>query len=57
LYKRRRKPDTMEIQQMKALAKEEKLRRQVWQAKNVPKTFYAYYIQLYKYTQPVTINY
>ncbi|XP_031558263.1 merlin-like isoform X2 [Actinia tenebrosa] len=29
LYKRRRKPDTMEIQQMKALAKEEKLRRQI----------------------------
>ncbi|KXJ12963.1 merlin [Exaiptasia diaphana] len=29
LFKRRRKPDTMEIQQMKALAKEEKLRRQI----------------------------
>ncbi|XP_072934194.1 merlin isoform X2 [Epargyreus clarus] len=29
LYMRRRKPDTMEVQQMKAQAKEEKLRRQV----------------------------
>ncbi|EDO44119.1 predicted protein [Nematostella vectensis] len=29
LFKRRRKPDTMEIQQMKALAKEEKMRRQI----------------------------
>lgn len=29
LYMRRRKPDTMEIQQMKAQAKEEKQRRQI----------------------------
>ncbi|XP_038212169.1 merlin-like [Zerene cesonia] len=29
LYMRRRKPDTMEVQQMKAQAKEEKLRRQI----------------------------
>ena len=29
LFKRRRKPDTIEVQQMKAVAREEKLRRQV----------------------------
>ena len=29
LFTRRRKPDTMEIQQMRALAREEKMRRQV----------------------------
>ena len=29
LFTRRRKPDTMEIQQMRSLAKEEKMRRQV----------------------------
>ena len=29
LFKRRRKPDSLEVQQMKAVAKEEKRRRQV----------------------------
>jgi len=29
LFTRRRKPDTMEIQQMRSLAREEKMRRQV----------------------------
>lgn len=33
LYMRRRKPDTMEIQQMKAQAKEEKQRRQIERTK------------------------
>ena len=35
LFKRRRKPDPLEVQQMKTAAKEEKLRRQVSDTQSV----------------------